>query len=158
MPGEHESRRALGSDPRDEIRSAGYVVAQLDLESPISEDFGQKGSDGCFTRPARHERWVSRIDSSQRAGKGDRVGARDAFYFRAFFEPPFFGDFFAAADFLGAGFLAAGFLGAGFFGAAFLGAAFFAAGFAAGLCETAGAVLAACWVCAGLLATGLAGE
>jgi len=42
MSGEHESRRALRSDPRNEIRPAGYVAAQLDFESPISEDFGQK--------------------------------------------------------------------------------------------------------------------
>ncbi len=142
MPGEHESWCVRFSDARDEIWPVGYVVTQLDLESPFSENVRQKASDGSFTGPAPNERWVSRVDSSERTCEGDRVGARNAFYFRAFFEPPFFGDFFAGADFLGAGFLAAGFLavdffGAAFFGAAFFGAAFFATGFAAGLCATA---------------------
>ena len=148
MSGEHKGWRAPRSDPCNEIRTARYVAAQLDFESPISEDFGQKGSDGCFTRAARNERWVSRVDSSERAGEGDRVGARNAFYFRAFFAPPFFAGFFAGADFLGAGFLGAGFFAAGFFGAGFFGATFFAAGFfAAGFeaaCFAAGLCAATC--------------
>ena len=123
-------------------------MLQLDIESPFGEEVGQKGGDGRFTGAAPNERRVSRVDSSERAGEGDRVGARNTFYFRAFFlAPPFFTGFFAGADFFGAGFLGAGFLAAGFFGAAFFGAGFFAAGFeaagfdaagfAAGLCATA---------------------
>jgi hypothetical protein len=144
MSGEHQRGRVDRSDACNEIRPAGYGIAELYVESPFAENVSEKARDGCFAWATLNKRGVSRIDASERACERNRIGARNAgvtgarrrrhcSYLRAFLEPPFFEDLFDGADFFGGGFFAAGFLtgflGAGFFGAGFFGAGFFGAGF-----------------------------